>query len=518
MSSPRTDARAAAERRAAAPSHLAAFEPDADASPPAAPRSARRRIAAPEPARTPASEPTRADNDNRRVESSPRRAKADNAERAEAPAPRIADVVAADAASSGPGWFGWMIAAVWFGLATGSPIAYWGLAPVLAQPPAFLAVLVALAVFPAVGLLMGVAAARDAAAARALAVRLAAKATTPSPASAAEWRIAVADAEDAAVAIADLLARERAAAADVATSLKAQTEDAAQAARRQVGLMREASRLVSEETRAVETSLADALGAVSHAASDLRADIEATETLRTRLETTTDAAAETQRLLEETTANAFDAAEAVRTAAQAAMEDARRAAEAMRAESEAARAEMQAAVSALDQAAQKARTDARTAAASDIASFDTAPRTAQRRAVAMPAPAAAGAGVLERAPRDAALARDLNLSWMAPAMSAGVDMLETMGVELDSTIADSHFAAITRRARLGAGARRRAVMEAAPDAVDLIGRICDRDERVHRAAAAFRRNPGFDTAAPMDEWTINRDVARAYLLVDAALG
>lgn len=516
MTSPRTDARAAAERRAAAPSHLAAFEPDADAAPPATPRTARRRIAAPESSPAPA--PVRADNDNRRFDSTPRRAKADDANRAEAPTPRIADIVAADAASSGPGWFGWMIAAVWFGLATGSPIAYWGLAPVLAQPPAFLAVLVALAVFPAVGLLMGVAAARDAAAARALAIRLAAKATAPAPASAAEWRIAVADAEDAAVAIADLLARERAAAADVATALKTQTEDAAQAARRQVGLMREASRLVSEETRAVEASLADALGAVSHAASTLRGDIEAAETLRTRMETTTDAAAETQRLLEETTATAFDAADAVRAAAQSAMEDARRAAEAMRAESEAARADMQAAVSALDHAAQRARADARTAAASDIVSFDAAPRPVPRRAAAMPAPAVAGATVLERAPRDAALARDLNLSWMAPAMSAGVDMLETMGVVLESTIAEMHFAAITRRARLGAGARRRAVMEAAPDAVDLIGRICDRDERVHRAAAAFRRNPGFDAAAPMEEWAVDRDVARAYLLVDAALG
>ncbi|NDC58663.1 MAG: hypothetical protein EBZ50_07555 [Alphaproteobacteria bacterium] len=93
-----------------------------------------------------------------------------------------------------------------------------------------------------------------------------------------------------------------------------------------------------------------------------------------------------------------------------------------------------------------------------------------------------------------------------------------MGVAPCDVIDEADFAAIVRRSRLGAAARRRAVADAAPAAIARIARIVSRDDDVRRAAAAFRRNPGFDAAGPMDDWSAERDVARAYLLVDAALG
>ncbi|MBU6372241.1 MAG: hypothetical protein KJS97_05880 [Alphaproteobacteria bacterium] len=522
MTSSRTDARAAAaERRAAASSpRLVAFEPDAAVeTPPPAPR---RRAASPaaEVEQVPRSEFSR----KTVAATSAPAVRANTAK----DVPSIERMPPADVDSSGPGWFGWAIGAGWFAAASILPVGIWGLAPVLAQPPAFLAGLVALAVFPAIGFVMGVSAARDAATARALALRLMAERTAEPSSDAAAWRAARSDAEDAAVAVADLLARERAAADDVATALKAQTDAAAQAARRQVGLMREASRLVTEEARAIETTLAEAMAAVSGAQAALRANVETGEALRQRLDAAAETAAETQRLVEDSTAAAFDAADAVRAATHAAMDDARRAAEVLRAESEAARTVMQEALSALDRAAQSARAEARAAADFDRRSNDaqTVARAPLRRAM-RPQTAAAPEAPARRAPsiatqdagaRDTMLAHDLNLSWMSRASSTGVDMLETMGVSLADAIADVHLAGIARRARLGVGARRRAVVEAAPDIVDLIGRVCDRDERVHRAAAAFRRDPGFDTTAPMDEWPVDGEAARAYLLVDAALG
>ena len=146
--------------------------------------------------------------------------------------------------------------------------------------------------------------------------------------------------------------------------------------------MREASRLVTQETRAVETTLADAMAAVTGAQSALRADIETAEVVWRRLAAAADTAGETHRLLEDTTATAFDAADAVRAAAQAAMDDAHRAAEVMRSEAEAARAVMHDAVIALEQAAHAARSEARAAAEADLRRLDApaSTRGARRRA------------------------------------------------------------------------------------------------------------------------------------------
>ncbi|MBU6371396.1 MAG: hypothetical protein KJS97_01610 [Alphaproteobacteria bacterium] len=53
-----------------------------------------------------------------------------------------------------PGLLGWAIGSVWFAIMTVGPVSYWGLNQILIQPPAFLAMLSALAAFPALGWLM----------------------------------------------------------------------------------------------------------------------------------------------------------------------------------------------------------------------------------------------------------------------------------------------------------------------------------------------------------------------------
>jgi hypothetical protein len=57
-------------------------------------------------------------------------------------------------ATGSPGLTGWALAASWFGIMTAGPVAFWGYEQLLAQPPAFLTMLGAVAIYPAVGLLM----------------------------------------------------------------------------------------------------------------------------------------------------------------------------------------------------------------------------------------------------------------------------------------------------------------------------------------------------------------------------
>ncbi|MBU6371415.1 MAG: hypothetical protein KJS97_01705 [Alphaproteobacteria bacterium] len=56
--------------------------------------------------------------------------------------------------SGSPGFLGGAIALAWVGVMIYGPLATWGVAPLLAQPPGFLAMIVAAAVFPALGLWM----------------------------------------------------------------------------------------------------------------------------------------------------------------------------------------------------------------------------------------------------------------------------------------------------------------------------------------------------------------------------
>ena len=381
------------------------------------------------------------------------------------------------ARSSGPGWIGWLAATLWFGLAIAAPLAYWGAGPVLAQHPAFLAALGAIAVFPAFSILIGAAAARDAAGARNLAAQLIDQndlgAGLGGEDERASWRRTLAEAEDAATAIGDLLTRERAAAGEAATELKSSIEAAAQTAHRQVRLVREASRLMGEEARTVEATFAETVAAVERMAQTLQRDLESAERLHAQAR---DLAARAQADVDAAAARLEQAT----AAARAQSDEAARASDAH----------------AIPQAAKEPPPRARAARRSSDPI-----RTREQASAA-----------------SSELARDLKLDWLASAPGPAIEMLQTMGVAPCDVIDEADFAAIVRRSRLGAAARRRAVADAAPAAIARIARIVSRDADVKRAAAAFRRNPGFDAAGPMDDWSAERDVARAYLLVDAALG
>jgi len=430
-------------------------------------------------------------------------------------APVGQDVPALPPAPSGPGWFGWLAGSAWAAVATAAPLMYWGAGAVLSQHPAFLGALIIIAVAPAFAILLAATAVRDATYARALAAALAAAPAPGSDGLGGEgerraWRRAMAEAEDCAAAIVDALARERAAAAAATTALKSDVDAAIQAAGRQVRLMREASRLVAEESRAVEESFADVLAALDSDSTDLVA----------RIAGAAEAADATRASLAAAAAHGADTIETLRAVSDAARDDARSAAEAVRSEAEAARAAIADVVAALDAAAHSARAAARDAELH-------APGAPVRpRARAVSADASDHRRTPERMSSDrvsveraeTALARDLNLEWMSRPANPGVHMLETAGISPRRVLADAALAQIVRRARLGAAARRRAVGDAAPDALDRISSLFHRDDRIRAAAAAFRSDPGFDASRPMDQWRAGGDVERAYLLVDAALG
>jgi hypothetical protein len=59
-----------------------------------------------------------------------------------------------DPATGSPGALGWALGLSWFGIMSAGPIAFWGTSQLFAQPPAFLAMLAAVASFPAIGLMM----------------------------------------------------------------------------------------------------------------------------------------------------------------------------------------------------------------------------------------------------------------------------------------------------------------------------------------------------------------------------
>lgn len=424
------------------------------------------------------------------------------------PTPRAPNATKRPAAepadSSGPGWLGWLTAAAWSGIAAGAPIAYWGAGPLFAQHPAFLAALTAIILFPSAALLFGATAARDAAAARREAARAQMRPSREADEEQAAWRETLQLAQRNARAIAETLAHQRAEAAAGVEALKTDMEEMAGAVGRQIRLMREASRLVSQEAAAAESVFAEGLDIFADAAGDAN---RAAAALREATETAQSA----QSMLKETVEAASDAAATVRDVSRAALTDARRTAQAIREEAEAARATMHDALAELQRNAVEARAAAEAAWSPPPArmprSEQSAPRPIRAETPPRPAPAPARAS-----------SEDLHLDWMSPRRHDAVALLERLGVPPRAAIADSQFAQIARRARLGATARRRAVAEAAGPALQHLAEAMSRSEDTRRVAREFLRAPGFDADGPVDSWAGSDDVTRAYLLVDAALG
>ncbi|MES1198936.1 MAG: hypothetical protein ABUS48_03045 [Pseudomonadota bacterium] len=95
-----------------------------------------------------------------------------------------------------------------------------------------------------------------------------------------------------------------------------------------------------------------------------------------------------------------------------------------------------------------------------------------------------------------------------------LNLCRDAGVDLDGSLNASDLDHIAQSSRLGAVARRRAVTDAAPAAVNRIARQIKRDNDAKIVASEFRARPDL---AKSDKKGEASDLVRAYLLIDAAL-
>jgi hypothetical protein len=101
------------------------------------------------------------------------------------------------------------------------------------------------------------------------------------------------------------------------------------------------------------------------------------------------------------------------------------------------------------------------------------------------------------------------------ALKNGVfDLLANAGVDLTRVLRPSDLDGIARRSQNGVSARRRAVAEAAPAAINRIIRYVRSDIDARAIALEFRARPDIAQNDSDDE---GADLVRAYLLIDAAL-
>jgi hypothetical protein len=98
--------------------------------------------------------------------------------------------------------------------------------------------------------------------------------------------------------------------------------------------------------------------------------------------------------------------------------------------------------------------------------------------------------------------------------NAVYDLLANAGVDLNRVLRPSDLDGVARRAQGGIAARRRAVADAAPSAVNRIVRYVRSDIDAKAIALEFRARPDLAKNERDDE---GADLVRAYLLIDAAL-
>lgn len=524
-----------------------------------------------------------------------------------APEPRHTDATLhAHERGEGPGWFGCAAAAVWAGIAAGAPLAYWGGEALAAQHPALLAALAAVVVFPAVMIVMGSSAARDAARARAEARRVAQMAgsafTSPdAPITAVEkfgaavrtemdaietvveramsrltmleqatarsrqeFGRAVAEVETGAQALTANFDREVAAFEQLNYDLRTQTDQMGQSVSRQIRLMREASRLVNQEVQSAEEVFAQRLGdmtAVTAVLGERAAEIGAAvdnantgaqmlsasmgqslqvlhgvaqvnDRARRQVNEAAELAADAAISMRETTSAAAQAAEAVRDAAAQAVDDATRAAAAIRAEAQSMTEQAQSALSQLEAAAaaareagaqaeaaaerQSANIQRRLSSMGEVARVASQPRVAAAAGMSRSAtPAAASAPAWSRT----APANDVaDAARPAGRRRAAVDLIQAAGLRIGDVVRDIDLDRILARARYGEAARRRAVRELAPAAIERLAVHLARDEEARFQSQALRREaaPNLDLRTVRDS-DAGDDLA-AWLLLDACLG
>jgi len=95
-----------------------------------------------------------------------------------------------------------------------------------------------------------------------------------------------------------------------------------------------------------------------------------------------------------------------------------------------------------------------------------------------------------------------------------VELVIESGVDVDEVLAATDLDMIARASRHGASARRDAVMDAAPVAVNRIARHMRRHAGALAVAQAFRARPELAKSEKKGQAS---DLVRAYLLIDAAL-
>ncbi|MEZ5994887.1 MAG: hypothetical protein R3C25_03975 [Hyphomonadaceae bacterium] len=98
--------------------------------------------------------------------------------------------------------------------------------------------------------------------------------------------------------------------------------------------------------------------------------------------------------------------------------------------------------------------------------------------------------------------------------NGAIDVVTDAGVDLEDVLDSADLERIARCSREGAGARRRAVIDAAPGAVTRISRHVRRNIAAQQVAARFRSRPDLAKSEKKGEGS---ELVRAYLLIDAAL-
>ena len=128
----------------------------------------------------------------------------------------------------------------------------------------------------------------------------------------------------------------------------------------------------------------------------------------------------------------------------------------------------------------------------------------------------------EEAPRDDALARLTrsvsHLRAVEPA--SGLAIVEAAGVRVGEVFSMGALDRIAHRARNGTQARRRAVRDAAADAVSRLAAHLDADAQARQDASGFMSREGARIAELLGRGraSMGSDATRAFLLLDAALG
>jgi hypothetical protein len=317
--------------------------------------------------------------------------------------------------SAGAGFWGWVSALAWMGVAVGAPAGFIGLNGLQYQHPAVLTGIVAVAIGPALLILFAASAAREAKRVRTETIRLARLATEAlAPVETVEGRArnlgqtvraeigalqtvvetalgrfaeleaaaarnavvfdqAVSNAKDGAGVLSATLQSERVAFEDLTTELRNQSDVLGENVGRQIRLMREASRLVRQEYVAADETLQAHLATFTASAAVMAERTEAIDAAATattmasqRLDNTIvkslDALAQATTLTDTARQSAENAtlaanatASAVRETTQRAVADARRVAHMIRTETQAMEDNAAATLAKLKDAAEEAR-------------------------------------------------------------------------------------------------------------------------------------------------------------------